>query len=201
MASVTNRTFPETVAANPISEFPVLQHHPQSTRPPRARRFAWGRAAFVGEGINWLTLGVIVAFHLGALAALFFFTWQRLAVMPCASRFGHQCGHRMCYHRLLTHRGYQVPKWLEYMIGVLRHTLLEGGPIFLGGHTSRSPPTEATTKATRTPSRRWLVGTHRLAALGNTLHQQTEVLARYVPISKKIASTSGSASTTGSPSS
>jgi len=40
-----------------------------------------GRAASIGEGINWLTLGVIIAFHLGALAALFFFSWQGLAVM------------------------------------------------------------------------------------------------------------------------
>jgi len=40
-----------------------------------------GRAVSIGAGINWLTLSVIVAFHLGALAALFFFTWQRLTVM------------------------------------------------------------------------------------------------------------------------
>ena len=40
-----------------------------------------GRAVFIGEGINWLTLSVVAAFHVGAVAALFFFTWQRLAVM------------------------------------------------------------------------------------------------------------------------
>jgi fatty-acid desaturase len=36
----------------------------------------------------------------------------------------------MCYHRLLTHRGYQVPKWLEYVMTVCATLSLEGGPIF-----------------------------------------------------------------------
>jgi hypothetical protein len=40
-----------------------------------------GRAVSVGEGINWLTLVVLIVFHLGAVAALFFYTWQRLTVM------------------------------------------------------------------------------------------------------------------------
>ena len=40
-----------------------------------------GRAATAGEGINWLTLWVIVIFHIGALAAFFFFSWGRLAAM------------------------------------------------------------------------------------------------------------------------
>ena len=36
----------------------------------------------------------------------------------------------MCYHRLLTHRGYKVPKWLEYAMTVCATLSLEGGPIF-----------------------------------------------------------------------
>jgi stearoyl-CoA desaturase (delta-9 desaturase) len=77
-----------------------------------------GRAATVGEGINWLTLGVLIAFHLGALAALFFFTWQRLTVMLVLYVLAINVGIGMCYHRLLTHRGYQVPKWLEYAMSI-----------------------------------------------------------------------------------
>ena len=41
---------------------------------PARQEVRMGRAASIGAGINWLTLGVIVAFHVGALAALFFFT-------------------------------------------------------------------------------------------------------------------------------
>ena len=63
-----------------------------------------GRAASVGKGINWLTLGVLVAFHLGAVAALFFFTWQRLTVMAVLYVLAINVGIGMCYHRLLTHR-------------------------------------------------------------------------------------------------
>ena len=55
---------------------------PAPTRAVPARQeVRMGRAVSIGAGINWLTLTVIVAFHLGALAAFFFFSWQRLVVM------------------------------------------------------------------------------------------------------------------------
>ena len=28
------------------------------------------------DGINWLTASVMILFHIGAIAALFFFTWK-----------------------------------------------------------------------------------------------------------------------------
>ena len=36
----------------------------------------------------------------------------------------------MGYHRLLTHRGYRTPKWVEYVLTVCGTLALEGGPIF-----------------------------------------------------------------------
>src|SRR5881227_813362 len=36
----------------------------------------------------------------------------------------------MGYHRLLTHRGYRTPKWVEYLLTVCATLALEGGPIF-----------------------------------------------------------------------
>jgi fatty-acid desaturase len=36
----------------------------------------------------------------------------------------------MSYHRLLTHRGYKTPKWVEYFLTVCATLALEGGPIF-----------------------------------------------------------------------
>jgi len=36
----------------------------------------------------------------------------------------------MGYHRLLTHRGYKTPKWVEYVLTVCGTLALEGGPIF-----------------------------------------------------------------------
>ena len=70
------------------------------------------------------------AFHAGALAALFFFTWQRLAVTAVLYVLAINVGIGMCYHRLLTHRGYQVPKWMEYVMAICATLSLEGGPIF-----------------------------------------------------------------------
>ena len=89
-----------------------------------------GRAATVPQGLNWSTLVIIVAFHLGALAALFFFTWQRLLVMALLYVLAINVGIGMCYHRLLTHRGYHVPQWLEYLMTICATLSLEGGPIF-----------------------------------------------------------------------
>ena len=89
-----------------------------------------GKAATVGDGVNWLTLGVVAAFHVGALASLFFFSWQRLGVMLVMYVVAINVGIGMCYHRLLTHRGYQVPKWLEYVMTICATLALEGGPMF-----------------------------------------------------------------------
>jgi fatty-acid desaturase len=36
----------------------------------------------------------------------------------------------MGYHRLLTHRGYKTPKWMEYLLTICATLTLEGGPIF-----------------------------------------------------------------------
>src|SRR6266849_3210330 len=36
----------------------------------------------------------------------------------------------MAYHRLLTHRGYRTPKWVEYFVTMCGCLALEGGPIF-----------------------------------------------------------------------
>ena len=36
----------------------------------------------------------------------------------------------MAYHRLLTHRGYKTPKWVEYFLTTCGTLALEGGPIF-----------------------------------------------------------------------
>ena len=82
-----------------------------------------GRANAVSDGLSWPMVLVIASFTLGALAALFLFSWQRLVVMAILYVLAINVGIGMCYHRLLTHRGYQVPKWLEYLDDHLRHAL------------------------------------------------------------------------------
>jgi stearoyl-CoA desaturase (delta-9 desaturase) len=184
MASVVTVSSPQAAVATPIDPIPAAPCFPASAaiHAVSARQeIRMGRAASVGAGINWLTLTVIVAFHLGALAALFFFSWQRLAAMAALYVLAINVGIGMCYHRLLTHRGYQVPKALEYGMAVCATLSLEGGPIFWVAthrvhhqlsdrqgdpHTPREGGFWAHTG--------WLL-------CGSALHAQTEALSRYVP--------------------
>ncbi len=69
------------------------------------------------------------AFHVGAVAALFFFTWKALALAFVLWWIAGSLGIGMSYHRLLTHRGYKTPKWMEYFLTVCGTLALEGGPI------------------------------------------------------------------------
>jgi sn-1 stearoyl-lipid 9-desaturase len=81
------------------------------------------------EPVNWPTTIFMVAFHVGAIAALFFFTWKALALALVLWWVAGSLGIGMGYHRLLTHRGYKTPKWLEYFLTVCGTLALEGGPI------------------------------------------------------------------------
>ena len=87
------------------------------------------RAAADGE-INWVTATFMMLFHVGAIVALFFFTWKALFVACFLWWVSGSLGIGMGYHRLLTHRGYKTPKWVEYVLTVCSTLALEGGPIF-----------------------------------------------------------------------
>lgn len=82
------------------------------------------------QPIVWITTLFIVVFHLGAVAALFFFSWQAFLLATVLWWVAVGFGIGMGYHRLLTHRGYKTPKWVEYALTVCGTLALEGGPIF-----------------------------------------------------------------------
>jgi fatty-acid desaturase len=150
------------------------------TEPPRLS-VRMGRAATVGAGINWLTLIVMAVFHLGAVAALFYFTWQRLAVMLVLYVLAINVGIGMCYHRLLTHRGYQTPKWLEYAMAVCATLSLEGGPIFwVSTHRVHHQLADREGDPHTPREGGWWAHTGWIL-WGNALHAQTEALNRYSP--------------------
>jgi fatty-acid desaturase len=83
--------------------------------------------------LNWTTVTVMVIFHIGAVAALFNFSWRNLIVAAVLMWFAVGLGISMGYHRLHTHRGYKCPLWLEYFFGFCGTLSLEGGPIFWVG--------------------------------------------------------------------
>jgi len=79
---------------------------------------------------NWLIILVLTVLHLGAVAALFMFSWPRLATAVALYWIGVGFGISLGYHRLHTHRSYKLPRLLEYFLAVCATLTLEGGPIF-----------------------------------------------------------------------
>jgi fatty-acid desaturase len=82
------------------------------------------------QRINWITCIVLALLHLGAVAALFMFSWPVFAATIFLYWMTICLGISMGYHRLHTHRSYQVPRLLEYFFAVCGSMTLEGGPIF-----------------------------------------------------------------------
>jgi stearoyl-CoA desaturase (delta-9 desaturase) len=83
-----------------------------------------------GNKMNWPTSLVLVLFHLGAIAALFMFSWRNLLISMALYWITVGWGISLGYHRLHTHRSYKVPLWMEYFFAVCGSLTLEGGPIF-----------------------------------------------------------------------
>ncbi len=131
--------------------------------------------------ISWVTASFMVLFHILAIAALFLFSWNGLFAAVILYVVSINVGIGMCYHRLLTHRGYKVPRWLEHALAVCGTLSLEGGPIFwvathrvhhqLSDHEGDPhSPTEGTFWA----HMGWIMS-------GQSLHAETAVLTRYAP--------------------
>jgi sn-1 stearoyl-lipid 9-desaturase len=81
------------------------------------------------DQLNWNTLFFVVAFHALAVAALFTFSWQNLAAAAIIWWVSGSWGIGMGYHRLLTHRGFKSPKWLERFLATCGSLALQSGPI------------------------------------------------------------------------
>ncbi len=81
------------------------------------------------KGIIWHTTIFLALFHVGAIAALFMFSWQAAAVAIALWWITASLGVGMGFHRLLTHRGYKTPKLVEYFLTFCGALALEGGHI------------------------------------------------------------------------
>ena len=87
------------------------------------------------QPVIWVSTFFMILFHAGALAALFVFSWKALALAALLWWIAGSLGIGMGYHRLLTHRGYKTPKWIEYFFTICGTLALEGGPIaWVGTH-------------------------------------------------------------------
>jgi len=80
-------------------------------------------------GVNWANGIFLIVSHLAAVAALFFWSWPAFIAAFVLYWMAGSFGIGMGYHRLLTHRGYKVPKAVEYFLATCGTLALEGGPI------------------------------------------------------------------------
>lgn len=79
--------------------------------------------------INWATWIFLVIAHVAAISALFFWSWPALIIAIILYWIAGSLGIGMGFHRLITHRGYRVPKLVEYLLVTCGALALEGGPI------------------------------------------------------------------------
>jgi len=70
------------------------------------------------RSINWKNLSIVITFHLLAIPAFFVFSWQNVAAMIIGNWIVGSLGIGLGYHRLLTHRSFKAPKWLEYTLTI-----------------------------------------------------------------------------------
>ena len=87
-------------------------------------------AAVAPSRLNRLYIGTIAVMHLLALTALFpyFFSWIGFAAMVLGIHVFGQ-GITIGYHRLLTHRSFKTPRWVEYTLAILGICCLEDSPV------------------------------------------------------------------------
>lgn len=78
---------------------------------------------------QWSTVVAVVIFHALAVWALFEFSWANLGAALVAWWLAGSWGIGLSYHRLLTHQGFRVPKWLEYFLAFWGTLALQSGPI------------------------------------------------------------------------
>jgi stearoyl-CoA desaturase (delta-9 desaturase) len=81
------------------------------------------------QGIRWGNTIFLLIAHITAIAALFFFSWTALITAVVLYWVSGSLGIGMGWHRLHTHRGYKVPKVVEYFLAICGTLAVEGGPI------------------------------------------------------------------------
>jgi stearoyl-CoA desaturase (delta-9 desaturase) len=79
--------------------------------------------------INWPTLVFLIISHIATVAAIFFWSWSGVIAFAILAWVSGSLGIGMGWHRLMTHRGYRVPKAIEYFLVLCGSLALEGGPI------------------------------------------------------------------------
>ncbi len=80
------------------------------------------------RGVNWKNVVIVASFHLLAIPVLWTFSWQNLAALLIGNWIVGSLGVGLGWHRLLTHRGFKAPKWLEYTLSIFATMSMQDPP-------------------------------------------------------------------------
>jgi sn-1 stearoyl-lipid 9-desaturase len=85
--------------------------------------------------LDWTMIIALTIFHIGAVCAFLpgIFSWQAVGVAVLLHWITGGLGITLGWHRLLSHRSFQVPKWLEYFFALCGTLALQGGIIWWVG--------------------------------------------------------------------
>ena len=87
--------------------------------------------------LNWVNIAFFAVLHIGALLALIpgTFNWRAVGVAFFLYWVTGGLGITLGFHRLVTHRSFQTPKWLEYFLAFCGTLACQGGPFeWIGMH-------------------------------------------------------------------
>ena len=81
--------------------------------------------------IRWSVAGSLLALHLLAMASVvpWLFSWTGLILTCVGCYVFGSLGINLCYHRLLTHRSFTCPRWLEWGLTLIGFCNLQGSSI------------------------------------------------------------------------
>lgn len=84
---------------------------------------------------DWAVIAVMALLHIGALFALLpsNFSWAAVGLMVFLHWVTGGLGITLGWHRLITHRSFQTPKWLEYFFAFCGALSMQGGVIWWVG--------------------------------------------------------------------
>ncbi len=133
------------------------------------------------KGLNKITAIAMAAFHIGAIAAFFFIDRGAIITAIVLYFVSGMLGIGMSYHRLLTHRGYKTPKWMEYFLTWCGTLALEGGPIFwVATHRIHHQKSDKEGDPHSPREGKWWAHMGWILT-GQGLHHDASVLRRYAP--------------------
>jgi stearoyl-CoA desaturase (delta-9 desaturase) len=133
------------------------------------------------DGISWSTAIAFTIFHVLAVVALFFATWDAVLVALVLHWMCIGWGIGLGYHRLHTHRSYKTPKLVEYFFAVCGCLTLQGGPVFWTAlHRIHHQHSDKTGDPHTPRDGKWW--SHMLWTIfGEELHADTEIMGKYAP--------------------